>query len=91
MSIPGRPVRVWHHECVSGELVLLRSVSSTLEGEIVRSRLEAEGIPVLLKGGSSGDPYPGGPVHVFVPAEFEVQAGLALSDLPESADDVDQA
>jgi hypothetical protein len=75
---------------VPEDLVLLRSVSSTLEGEIIRSRLEAEGIPALLKGGSSGDPYPAGPVHVFVPAEFEVQANLALSDVPAS-DEVDPA
>lgn len=69
---------------VPDDLVRVRSVPSTLEGEIIRSRLEAEGIPVLLKGGSSGDPYPAGPVHVFVPKDFEVQADLALSDVPAS-------
>jgi hypothetical protein len=67
---------------VPDDLVRVRSVPSTLEGEIIRSRLQAEGIPVLLKGGSAGDPYPAGPVHVFVPAAFEVQANLALSDVP---------
>ncbi|HJS26853.1 MAG TPA: hypothetical protein VJ913_06990 [Actinomycetota bacterium] len=79
---------------MSGDLARLRSVPSTFEGEIIRSRLEAEGIPVLLKGGSSSDPYPTGPVHVFVPAGLEVQAQLALSDVPggdvpASADEVD--
>ena len=74
---------------VTDDLVRLRSVPSALEGEIVRSRLEAEGIPVLLKGGS-GDPYPAGAVHVFVPAEFEVQARLILSDVPAPADEADQ-
>ena len=82
---------MWHDGRVPGELVRLRSVPSTFEGEIIRSRLEAEGIRVLLKGGSSGDPYPGGPVHVFVPAEFEVQARLVLSDLPGAPDEVDPA
>lgn len=82
---------MWHDGRVPGDLVRLRSVPSTFEGEIIRSRLEAEGIQVLLKGGSSGDPYPGGPVHVFVPAEFEVQARLVLSDLPGAADEVDPA
>ena len=72
------------------DLVRLRSVTSSLEGEIIRSRLEAEGIPALLKGGSSGDPYPAGPVHVFVPKEFEVQANLALTEVPES-DEADPA
>jgi hypothetical protein len=67
---------------VSDDLVRLRSVPTTMEGEIVRSRLEAEGIPVLLKGGSGGDPYPAGAVHVFVPAALEVQARLALTDVP---------
>ena len=81
----------WHDGRVSGDLVRLRSVPSTFEGEIVRSRLEAEGIPVLLKGGSSGDPYPAGPVHVFVPAEFEVQARLVLSDMPGATEEVDPA
>ena len=74
---------------MSDDLVRVRSVPSTLEGEIIRSRLEAEGIPVLLKGGSSGDPYPAGPVHVFVPAELEPQARLALTDVPAPADGID--
>jgi len=78
---------------VPDDLVLLRSVPSTFEGEIIRSRLESEGIPVLLKGGSSTDPYPAGPVHVFVAAEFEVQARLALADVPgeDGPDPGDQA
>jgi hypothetical protein len=33
---------------------------------------------VLLKGGAEG-PYPTGPVHLFVPAELEVQARLILA------------
>jgi hypothetical protein len=75
---------------VPDDLVRLRSVTSSLEGEIIRSRLEAEGIPALLKGGSSSDPYPAGPVHVFVPKEYEVQANLALTEVQES-DEVDPA
>ena len=41
---------------------------------------DAEGIPVLLKGGG-GDPYQIGPAHVFVPAGYEVQARLVLETL----------
>ena len=75
---------------MSDDLVLLRSVPSSLEAEIIRSKLEAEGIPALVKGGSSSDPYPAGPAHVFVPKEFEVQANLALADVP-GPDEVDSA
>lgn len=66
------------------DLILVFSTPSILEGEIVRSRLEDEGIPVLLKGGQD-DPYPTGPTHVFVPAGFEVQARLILESLEEPA------
>ena len=62
---------------MTDELVLVLSTPSVFEGEIARSRLEDEGIPVLLKGGG-GDPYQVGPAHLFVPAEFEVQARLVL-------------
>lgn len=59
------------------DLVRVLSTSSILEGEIAKSRLQDEGIPVLLKGGGS-DPYGMGISHVFVPAELEVQARLVL-------------
>jgi len=62
------------------DLVRVLTTSSILEGEIARSRLEDEGIPVLLKGGG-GDPYRMGPAHVFVPSEYEVQARLVLDSL----------
>jgi hypothetical protein len=68
---------VWEDDAGMKDLVEVLTTSSVLEGEIVRSRLEAEGIPVLLKGGG-GDPYRVGPAHVFVPAEMEVQARLLL-------------
>jgi len=59
------------------DLVRVLSTSSIIEGEIVKSRLEDEGIPVLLKGGGN-DPYAAGTAHVFVSADFEVQARLVL-------------
>jgi hypothetical protein len=67
--------------------MLIVSTSSVLEGEIVRSRLEAEGIPVLLKG-AGVDPYRTGPTHVFVPAGLEVQARLVLESLETKAADI---
>jgi hypothetical protein len=53
-----------------------------MEGEIVKARLEGEGIPVLLKGGGS-DPYGMGVAYVFVPTEFEAQARLVLEDVSD--------
>lgn len=65
---------------VSRDLVRVLSTPSILEGEIVKSRLEDEGIPVLLKGGGN-DPYAAGAAHVFVPADYEVQARLVLESI----------
>jgi Putative prokaryotic signal transducing protein len=64
------------------DLVQVLSTPSILEGEIVKSRLEDEGIPVLLKGGGN-DPYAAGTTHVFVPADYEVQARLVLENIGE--------
>jgi Putative prokaryotic signal transducing protein len=70
---------------VSDDLVRVLSTASLPEGEIVKARLEDEGIPVLVKG-EGGGPYRMGPVHLFVPVAFEVQARLILS---QSFDDVE--
>ena len=64
------------------DLVKVLSASSIMEGEIVKARLEGEGIPVLLKGGGS-DPYGLGVAYVFVPTEFEAQARLVLEDVSD--------
>lgn len=74
------------------DLVRVLTTPSIPEGEIAKARLEDEGIPVLLKGEGTG-PYRMGPVHLFVPAAFEVQAGLVLSATFEDAveDPVDGA
>jgi hypothetical protein len=63
------------------ELVLVLSTASVPEGHLAKGRLEAEGIPVLLKGEGEG-PYRMGPVHLWVPSELEVQARLILESLP---------
>jgi len=64
------------------DLVKVLSASSIMEGEIVKARLEGEGIPVLLKGGGS-DPYGMVVAYVFVPTEFEAQARLVLEDVSD--------
>jgi hypothetical protein len=72
------------------DLVRVLTTPSIPEGEIAKARLEAEGIPVLLKGEAEG-PYRMGPIHLLVPAGLEVQARLVLSATfedvePEDAD-----
>ncbi len=71
---------------MSEELVHVFTTPSVLEGHLAKGRLEAEEIPVLLKGEGEG-PYRMGPVHLFVPERFEVQARLVL----ESLGDVERA
>lgn len=63
---------------MAGDLVLVLTTPSIPEGEVARSRLQDEGIPVHVSGGGDG-PYRMGPVHLFVPAGLEVQARLVLS------------
>ena len=58
---------------VTGGFVRVFTTLQVFEGHLTKSRLEDEGIPVLLKGEGEG-PYRTGPVHLFVPAELEIQA-----------------
>jgi hypothetical protein len=65
---------------LSGNFVLVDSTRSITDGYLVRGRLEADGIPVVIKGEGEG-PYRMGPVHVFVPVEFEVQALMIIEEI----------
>ena len=69
---------------MSEDLVIVLTTSSVPEGEIAKSLLEDEGIPVLLKGGAEG-PYPMGPVDLLVAPEFEARARQILEQTPGSA------
>jgi len=60
---------------------------SLVEGEIAKGRLEAEGIPVDLKGAGEG-PYPTGPAELFVPSSFEAQARRILEETQSGSHDV---
>jgi hypothetical protein len=73
---------------LSGELVRVYSTTSLTDGYLARGRLEADGIPVILKGEGEG-PYRMGPVHLWVPSEFEVQARLLLQEIREGSLRVD--
>ena len=59
------------------DLVLVYSSMLVFDGQLVKARLEDEGIPVMLKGEGDG-PYRMGPVHVYVPDEYEAQARIVL-------------
>ncbi len=62
------------------DFVRVYSTASLTDGYLAKGRLEAEGIPVLLKGESEG-PYRMGPVHLLVPEGLEVQARLILGEV----------
>jgi hypothetical protein len=67
------------------ELVKVFSTPSAVEGQLAKGRLEAEGIPVLLKGEGEG-PYRMGPATLFVPSSFEAQARLVLESVERNDD-----
>lgn len=64
------------------DLVRVYSSGDTFAGELMKARLESEGLRVLIKGEGEG-PYRMGPVYVFVPAEDETRA-RAIVDAVES-------
>jgi hypothetical protein len=68
------------------ELVRVFATPSAMEGELAKGRLEAEGIPVLLKGEGEG-PYRMGPAVLFVPSAFEAQARLILETVEDAPDE----
>ena len=74
----------------SEAFVLVYSTSSLVDGYITKGRLEAEGIPVLMKGEGEG-PYRMGPAHLLVPQRLEVQAKLVLETPLEELSDAELA
>ena len=78
-----------------GGLVRIWAGGDAFEGELLRGRLEVEGIEALLKGEGEG-PYRAGPVYLFVPAEDETRARAVLDAVASGAyavtdDDVEGA
>jgi hypothetical protein len=63
-------------------LMRVYATTDQFAGELMRGRLEAEGIQVLLKGEIEG-PYPSGPVYLWVSAADEARA-KAVIDAVES-------
>jgi hypothetical protein len=72
----------------SDELVQVYAAASVADGYLVKGRLEAEGIPVLIKGEGEG-PYRVGPAYLWVPGSLEVQARLILESLGATTEGTD--
>ena len=66
------------------DLVRVWATGDPFEGELMRGRLEAEGISVLMKGDGEG-PYRVGPVYLFVPAEQQEDARAVLEAIASGA------
>lgn len=66
------------------KFVRLYSTASITDGYVAKGRLEAEGIPVLVKGEGEG-PYRMGPVHLWVPEGLEIQARMILEAVQDGS------
>jgi hypothetical protein len=65
-------------------LVRVYASADTVEGELRRGFLEAEGVPVIMKGGTES-PYRLGPVYLFVPESYEMKARVLLDAVASGA------
>ena len=65
-------------------LVRVFASPDTVAGEMMRARLEAEGITALVKGDGEG-PYRAGPVYVWVPVEDEGAARQVVDAVASGA------
>lgn len=66
------------------ELVRVWASGDAIEGELLRARLEAEEIAVVLKGEGEG-PYRAGPVYLFVDSGDEARARAVLDAVASGA------
>jgi hypothetical protein len=71
-------------------LVRVFASGDSVAGEMMRGRLEAEGINAMLKGEGEG-PYRAGPVYVWVPAEDEAAAREIVTAVESGAFALDDA
>ncbi len=70
-------------------LVRVFASADSVAGEMMRGRLEAEGITAMLKGEGEG-PYRAGPVYVWVPAEDEASAREIVAAVESGAYALDE-
>jgi hypothetical protein len=69
---------------MSDDLVRVWASGDAVEGELVRVRLEAEGISALLKVEGDGA-YPTGPSYLFVPKDQEAAAKAVIDAIQSGA------
>ena len=62
----------------------------TVAGEMMKGRLEAEGIQAMVKGDGEG-PYRAGPVYVWVAAEHEDAARAVVEAVRSGAYELDES
>ena len=89
-SRSARPATMW---CMSDErasadqdLVRIYSSGSVSDIQLAKGRLEAEGVPAMIKGDAEGGTLPAGVVFLFVPRSFEEDAKAILGSVSELTD-----
>jgi hypothetical protein len=76
--------KVLWHDASMADLVRVWAGGDAIEGELLRARLEAEGIAVVLKGEGEG-PYRAGPVYLFVDGDDDARARAILDAVASGA------
>jgi hypothetical protein len=74
---------------MTGRAVRVYASGDPFAGELMKGRLEAEGIQVMLKGEGEG-PYRTGAVYLWVPQEFETQARTVIDAVESGAFALDE-
>jgi len=71
---------------MADDFVTILWTTSWVEAEIAKGRLEAEGIPVDLRGEGGEGPYPVGQAELRVPPGSEAQARRVLEQAEGGSD-----
>jgi Putative prokaryotic signal transducing protein len=69
---------------MSDRAVRVYASGDSFAGELMKGRLETEGIPVMIKGEAEG-PYRMGPVYLWVPEAYETQAKAVIDAVQSGA------
>jgi len=80
---------VWEHPMMDENLTRVFATTDQFAGELMKGRLEAEGIQVLLKGEIEG-PYPSGPVYLWVARSDATRAKAVIDSVESGAFAVDE-
>ena len=69
---------------MSDRAVRVYASGDTFAGELMKGRLESEGIPVMIKGEGEG-PYRMGPVYLWVPEAYRARASAVIDAVESGA------